>query len=305
MKYLLLLSLIGAAFADEMEDRRAAILKCFSENVCTNLSGQERDYVTRIRDIIAKNRELHKTWAKSHPEWKEDLSKPSHMNYLMYQNEELEKAKLKLADEFCRKNVKALCFSAEKKAKIQNEHDRYICRVKREHQFLTSTKKDKKEIKQQIVDGHNEQWDSLQDVASKCDYLLSKDREVLELSFSGLPDPKSGDLKIPLKISGRNIKAETCEWVTDISRRIVKASPADNCSVYEPQKLCIGYVSCQSKNSDARFVRLSTCSASNCGPTDSDAMNCTLEQGFYSRVPARAAAAPAQKTKHGSGAVRQ
>ena len=85
--------------------------------------------------------------------------------------------------------------------------------------------------------------------------------------------------------------SSTCEWSTDLPRRVVSAP---GCGTAAPKKnTCVGYVVCDSKVSYyddeqkkdvtylKKFVRMSTCSAENCG--DNDSARCTQEKGYSSK----------------------
>lgn len=78
--------------------------------------------------------------------------------------------------------------------------------------------------------------------------------------------------------SERDYKAETCEWVSDMPRRIVH-SPG--CSTRSRNQLCVGHVVCEAKSSAAKFIRMSSCAADKCD----DAQACTKDQAYFSTQP--------------------
>jgi hypothetical protein len=81
------------------------------------------------------------------------------------------------------------------------------------------------------------------------------------------------DYKRPSYISS------TCEWVEDIPRRVVMGPGCNS----KNTKLCVGHVACERKDGGGKFIRVSTCSASNCG--DNEASKCTSESGYSSKKP--------------------
>lgn len=74
-------------------------------------------------------------------------------------------------------------------------------------------------------------------------------------------------------------KAETCEWAADMPRRIVQGPGCDK----NGSKICVAYVVCDRKSGAGKFVRMSTCSESNCGI--GDAQNCTKQLPYRSFKP--------------------
>lgn len=78
----------------------------------------------------------------------------------------------------------------------------------------------------------------------------------------------------------KNYIAETCEWVEDIPRRIIKAPTT--CG-RKPVSICTGHVVCKQKVGDASLIRLTTCSDDLCGKDD--AVACTKDDNYSSRKP--------------------
>jgi hypothetical protein len=80
-------------------------------------------------------------------------------------------------------------------------------------------------------------------------------------------------------IDTRNYDPDTCEWVEDLPRRIVKGP---GCNV-GGATLCVGFVICKQKVGEGKFVRMSTCGSENCGTDDAKA--CTKQKGYGSSKP--------------------
>lgn len=78
------------------------------------------------------------------------------------------------------------------------------------------------------------------------------------------------------------VKIETCTWVDDMPRRIVKGPKTSKCP--EGANICMGYVACEPlKDGAPKTVRVSTCDPENCHKED--AVDCTKQKGFYSMRP--------------------
>ena len=82
--------------------------------------------------------------------------------------------------------------------------------------------------------------------------------------------------------SPRNYDSSTCIWASDMPRRIVNGP---SCGKTRPG-ICTGYVICKQKDSDAKFVRMSTCRPEFCGAGDEMAKKCTQDQRYFSTKPA-------------------
>ncbi len=103
--------------------------------------------------------------------------------------------------------------------------------------------------------------------------LLFKTRHrILANSFDEFAEIGSGPIPSPNKI-----KPETCEWSFDLPRRVIEIP---GCSQNQRSSSCVGYVVCEN-TAGVKLVRMSTCSANNCG--ENDAVACTKEGGFSSK----------------------
>lgn len=69
--------------------------------------------------------------------------------------------------------------------------------------------------------------------------------------------------------------ADTCEWVQDMPRKIHEAP---GCGRAKTTKICVGYVVCNRKEGEGKFIRASTCGDENC----SDPVACTKDKHFWS-----------------------
>lgn len=80
----------------------------------------------------------------------------------------------------------------------------------------------------------------------------------------------------------KNYKPDTCEWVSDMPKRIAFGP---GCGEGKKLKMCVGYVVCEQKEGEGKFIRMSTCSEGNCGEGKDAAVSCTKENGYGSRKP--------------------
>lgn len=79
--------------------------------------------------------------------------------------------------------------------------------------------------------------------------------------------------------SPRNYDPETCEWAKDLPRRVVYGPSCGK----NMTRICTGHVVCNQKFGGAKFVRMSTCGPEHCGGSARDAINCTKQNGYFSR----------------------
>lgn len=121
--------------------------------------------------------------------------------------------------------------------------------------------------------------DTLQELYSECKSKKLTDScdryNKLEKEYSS----KFNDSFIPLEplTSPVSTNMDTCVWSSDLPRRVIEIP---GCSLNVKSKACVGYVICENKEG-VKFVRMSTCSAQNCG--DTDAVSCTKEKGYGSK----------------------
>jgi hypothetical protein len=154
------------------------------------------------------------------------------------------------------------------------------------------------------VDQHYQQWTTNNEpIANRCRKLLDRDRTdpvTVEAALGARPaggpgprDPDSADSprdpaqRDPATAQAvgaqlRNIKPETCKWVSELPRRIINAP---GCSASTRNRICTGFVSCVQRAGGVRLVRLSTCRAEHCGNGDENAVRCTQDMGYSSSRP--------------------
>lgn len=147
------------------------------------------------------------------------------------------------------------------------------CKVKR-FELVDKSKSDKILPKgkasilfRKIENGHNFDFS-----AKNCDELIARDTKAYT------------ELDKEAEESPRNYDADSCEWVSQIPRKIVTG--IDGCNKNKPADICMGYVKCskRSETEDApSFIRQSTCSPENCGADK--AVECTKEASFASNAP--------------------
>lgn len=79
--------------------------------------------------------------------------------------------------------------------------------------------------------------------------------------------------------NGRNYDPESCEWVPDMPRRILQGPACGR----TPSRICSGYVICNLREGEGRFIRMSSCSPELCG--QGDAKSCTKDRRYFSSKP--------------------
>lgn len=160
---------------------------------------------------------------------------------------------------FCKK-LKDLCWSEQdqkKELKIIELRKAYF--DKENELFLSKTENQEKE---KILSA----------------YKIEQDKVLCqEFSFNCLKAESA--INTPDIDPSKNYKPESCVWASDLPRRIVKGPGCNT----EGTKICVGYVVCDAKVGEGKFIRMSTCGASNCG--ESKAVECTKQQGYSSSKP--------------------
>jgi hypothetical protein len=81
------------------------------------------------------------------------------------------------------------------------------------------------------------------------------------------------------EVQTRNLNANSCRWSEDFPRRLVEGPGCNS----KGNKICVGYVVCERARGEGKFVRMSTCSESNCGAND--AVACTKQLNYKSAGP--------------------
>ena len=136
------------------------------------------------------------------------------------------------------------------------------------------------EVLSAFTESHKKDWEELSRPKS-CDTLLKKDKAASEKE-NVTPDvqvvEENEDEKSP-----RNYVADSCRWVSDLPRKIVNGP---GCGPKGRSRICTGYVVCDQKEGGGKFIRMSSCRAERCGPSDADAVRCTKDQGYFSERPA-------------------
>jgi hypothetical protein len=247
----------------------------------------------------------------------EDNYQKSHKNwaytpgYLAFQekmiNQEFEDDK-KLDQQICDKYKGSNCIFVDDSHKQANEREKVysIGRVKLENQLfhLKQSKKIQESERDRRVDA-----DWLDYLKRECEEFKSKGLCITfeankkkykakynteytatkkqEVNGSGVVDKEHTKTNEALVVKKEeestqdplNYKPETCVWSDDIPRKIVTGPDCSKAG----SKICVGYVVCEQKEGQGRFVRMSTCSSSNCG--ELDAADCTKQGGYGSRHP--------------------
>lgn len=98
---------------------------------------------------------------------------------------------------------------------------------------------------------------------------------------ANVPNQASSDNSSPdeQESNPRNYNPESCEWVADMPRRIAQGPSCGR----TPSQICTGYVICNLREGEGRFIRMSTCSPELCG--QGDAKSCTKDRRFFSSRP--------------------
>lgn len=81
------------------------------------------------------------------------------------------------------------------------------------------------------------------------------------------------------EVQTRNLNPNSCRWSEDFPRRLVEGPGCNS----KGNKICVGYVVCERARGAGKFVRMSTCSESNCGAND--AVACTKQLNYKSAGP--------------------
>ena len=224
------------------------------------------------------------------------------------EKQRLEKT-LSLLKELCELNPDdaVFCLSNKQKEEMKVDSKGDECREERVHQLYTILKSGAEAKEESLLSKHDDEWYDHLD----CKVLLAQDkkdftpppppveekkvvveekkpevivtpppveekREVASSEVSIVQDEENEDEKSP-----RNYNADSCEWVSDLPRRIVHGP---SCGRYS-NSICTGYVVCDQKVGGGKFVRMSTCGPEYCGATKRDAVNCTKQGNYFSRKP--------------------
>lgn len=220
--------------------------------------------------ITAELQAIENTYSDANPGWKDqELSQSSRDHLVNLLTLKLEK-KLAMLAELCTKypaNTE-VCLTPEAIAGMRDELASESCKIDRKLAKKTA-----------VIDTHAAQWAGLT-APKSCQALIALDAGSTTPEVDNTPvtvEEEGDDEKSP-----RNYKAETCKWVTDLPRKIVNGP---SCGKTRSQ-ICTGYVVCEQKTGGGKFIRMSTCGPGKCGASDADAVNCTKDQGYWSKKPA-------------------
>lgn len=103
--------------------------------------------------------------------------------------------------------------------------------------------------------------------------------QVEQVALPEAQSPGLGDGGDEQEANGRNYDPESCEWVPDMPRRILQGPSCGR----TPSRICSGYVICNLREGEGRFIRMSTCSPELCGQGDAKA--CTKDRRYFSSRP--------------------
>lgn len=281
-------------------ERAANITLCSRHGKnCEALSEKDKKAAELEKKRDSELLALELQFAKANPDIKKGNEKLRDFKVDL-EKKRLEKT-LALMEELCKLNPEdaVFCLSEKQKSEMKLESEGSICQEERVHQLFTLVKEGPESHEGKLVSEHEEKWAK----AKECKTLLEADK----LAFTPKEETRTVASEEPLENedekSPRNYKAETCEWVSDLPRKIVYG-PACGRSA---NRICTGYVVCEQKVGGGKFVRMSTCGPENCGGTKQDAINCTKQQNYFSRRPmdeAKHFASPKLK-KILSGATRE
>lgn len=291
-------------------ERAANITLCSRHNKkCDDLSDVDKKAaqleIRRDKEIAT----LELKFTQSHPKAKKG-DVPLKDFKVDLEKQRLEKT-LGLLKELCELNPDdaVFCLSDKQKEEMKVDSQGDECREERVHQLYTILKSGAEEKEETLLSKHDDEWYETLD----CKKLLALDkkdftpppvkeevkeevvieekkpevivtpppveekREVASTEVAVVQDEENEDEKSP-----RNYNAETCDWVTDLPRRIVHGP---SCGRYN-NSICTGYVVCDQKVGGGKFVRMSTCGPEYCGASKRDAVNCTKQGSYFSRKPA-------------------
>lgn len=134
--------------------------------------------------------------------------------------------------------------------------------------------------KEAIVASHEAEWKALN--PKDCKTLLDKDKGApVTVTPDVNPDVTPG-VDVAEDQSPRNYDPKSCVWSQDMPRRVVNGPSCGKTR----SRICTGYVICNQKNSDLKFVRMSTCRPDFCGAGDEMARKCTEDRAYFSTKPA-------------------
>ncbi|HXH74207.1 MAG TPA: hypothetical protein VNJ08_04535 [Bacteriovoracaceae bacterium] len=263
-------------------DRAANIKMCQQYNKkCELLAPKDMDLVEALKQRDARIEGMESEFAIKNPEWKDKKGDKDVKSFVLRRETEFLNLNIKLNDELCHKYPKDLefCLDGMQIEHLRQETAQVNCQHERIHQLYNLTKEELNAKEKIMIAGHKAQWDSLE--KRDCKYLLAQDR----LGESLVPPPV---VAVPVKEEpiGDNVDekdpktkyiASSCNWVSDLPRRI---SFIPGCGA---KGACIGFVVCD-REGGGKFVRTSTCAPQFCGASKEDAVSCTKQPGYYTRV---------------------
>jgi hypothetical protein len=261
------------------EAQRAANITLCSRHGknCEDLNEKDKKAAELEKKRDSELEALELAFAKANPDIKKGDKKQRDFKV------DLEKKRLgktlALMEELCKLNPEdaVFCLSEKQKEEMKFDSEGNVCKEERVHQLFTLVKEGAESKEEKLLSEHDGKWAK----SKECKTLLEEDK----LAFTPQIETRDVASEEPLENedekSPRNYKAETCEWVSDLPRKIVYG-PACGRSA---NRICTGYVVCEQKVGGGKFVRMSTCGPENCGGTKQDAINCTKQQNYFSRRP--------------------
>ncbi len=179
---------------------------------------------------------------------------------LEYQDEK------KIFESFCEdESKKALCLTDIDMNNLENHQKMEKCLIQRLSNIQMKNPKALKENNSVFAMKHMDLWEKN---GKDCNKLISQDEKNYQLE-------KFYDSKLKL----RDFDPATCQWFSDLPRRIVRGE-MKSCTKGQRSQACVGYVVCENKQDGSKFIRQSTCSKDNC--TNERAVACTVEKNYSS-----------------------
>ncbi len=258
----------------------ATVAQTPSTVTSTDVSSADAEMNEFARSLEAKLQEKKNALEASNPGWENapmsaDIAS-LHLDLIKFKQDEM----MKKMNELCEKYKENRFCSEEKKTELTDHYNGQSCLIQRRAQVQTlNTDKDK--LNQNVIQKHKDEWALLN--PKVCETLLRKDRDSLSAPVTTPPPqvtqetPGGEDQQSP-----GNYDASTCEWSSDMPRRIVNGP---GCANNSRTRMCTGWVICKQKNSEAKFVRMSTCHPRFCQAGKEMAVKCTKDLRYFSTKP--------------------
>jgi hypothetical protein len=266
----------SSAVATEVRlpERKTAILdlikQCQEPSVDSDSCNELMKMNPKFAEMVLKLNEKYKyreTLISSNPDYEANLSNRDNFELaqrladLEYLDEK------KVFEEFCEDHKgKALCLADTELAVLEEERNFTKCFNQRIAQIEIKNPGAEKYHRGAFAGTHYDEWQKEKD----CKKLLASDVLTFKLD-------KFYDTDIEFK----DFDPKTCQWFSDLPRRIIRGA-VKSCQGNKRAEACVGYVVCERKEDNSKFVRQSTCSKNNC--TEDRAVACTVEKNFSSRT---------------------